>query len=152
MRASRGRRGALVFCAAAWLLVAAATVSSFFRALLWQSGPYDRFGFDSGRVFVVVDYWGSGFELAMAGGAREPGWRLDHPSPFHREVLWPHRMPYWGGTLISFPIWIPLSLAAFLLWRSWSQSMRNVGGHCRCGYDLTGNVSGACPECGTPCR
>jgi hypothetical protein len=25
------------------------------------------------------------------------------------------------------------------------------GPHCRrCGYDLTGNVSGACPECGTP--
>ncbi len=21
-------------------------------------------------------------------------------------------------------------------------------GHCRCGYDLTGNVSGTCPECG----
>jgi hypothetical protein len=24
-------------------------------------------------------------------------------------------------------------------------------GHCqKCGYDLTGNVSGRCPECGTP--
>ncbi len=22
--------------------------------------------------------------------------------------------------------------------------------HCRCGYDLTGNTSGACPECGLP--
>ena len=21
-------------------------------------------------------------------------------------------------------------------------------GHCRCGYDLTGNTSGVCPECG----
>ena len=26
-------------------------------------------------------------------------------------------------------------------------------GHCRrCGYDLTGNISGTCPECGTPSR
>ncbi|HXE54845.1 MAG TPA: hypothetical protein VN541_17625 [Tepidisphaeraceae bacterium] len=26
-------------------------------------------------------------------------------------------------------------------------------GHCiRCGYDLTGNISGVCPECGTPVR
>ena len=22
-------------------------------------------------------------------------------------------------------------------------------GHCECGYDLTGNVTGVCPECGT---
>ena len=22
--------------------------------------------------------------------------------------------------------------------------------HCRCGYDLTANTSGTCPECGTP--
>jgi hypothetical protein len=21
---------------------------------------------------------------------------------------------------------------------------------CECGYDLTGNISGRCPECGTP--
>lgn len=28
---------------------------------------------------------------------------------------------------------------------------RPVKGHCSsCGYDLTGNVSGTCPECGTP--
>jgi len=25
-----------------------------------------------------------------------------------------------------------------------------VGYCCRCGYDLTGNISGVCPECGKP--
>ncbi len=30
---------------------------------------------------------------------------------------------------------------------------RHKPGHCdRCGYDLTGNVSGRCPECGRPVR
>ena len=28
----------------------------------------------------------------------------------------------------------------------------HVVGKCRCGYDLTGNVSGRCPECGEVCN
>jgi hypothetical protein len=33
----------------------------------------------------------------------------------------------------------------------WLTSHRLKVGHCECcGYDLTGNVSGVCPECGTP--
>lgn len=152
MRASIRKRSALVFFGAVWLLVGATSLGSFSRALIWRSGPYDRFGVDCGRVFVVAEWWGPGFELAVAGVAREPGWRLDIPSPFHQDMLWPHRIPYWGGTLISCPMWIPLSLAAFLLWCGWTRSVRNVAGCRRCGYDLTGNVSGTCPECGTACR
>lgn len=48
------------------------------------------------------------------------------------------------------PLWIPLVLiavASVLLW--WLDRWRPLPGHCRkCGYDLTGNVSGRCPECG----
>ena len=29
---------------------------------------------------------------------------------------------------------------------------RPLSGHCPCGYDLTGNVSGVCPECGMTTR
>ncbi len=59
---------------------------------------------------------------------------------------------------VSAPIWVPFLLlatyptVAFIrgplrLWRR-----RNTG-HClRCGYDLTGNESGVCPECGTEVR
>jgi hypothetical protein len=45
------------------------------------------------------------------------------------------------------PLWIPLLLIATLtVFASWWVK-RPLLGHCRiCGYDLTGNVSGVCPE------
>ncbi len=51
---------------------------------------------------------------------------------------------------IRLPLWIPALLVAipsFLLW--WRNRKLMPVGHCECGYDLTGNVSGVCPECGT---
>jgi predicted amidophosphoribosyltransferase len=39
---------------------------------------------------------------------------------------------------------------AFLWWRG---RRPTAVGHCRkCGYNLTGNISGVCPECGEPSR
>lgn len=51
---------------------------------------------------------------------------------------------------VAAPLW-PLALtglvATIVLWR---RSRRPPPGHCGvCGYDLTGNTSGRCPECGT---
>lgn len=31
-----------------------------------------------------------------------------------------------------------------------NKQRRDHDNHCVCGYDLTGNVTGVCPECGTP--
>lgn len=62
--------------------------------------------------------------------------------------------PEWGlewypGRVIV-PLWIPFLLLAApsaCLW--WLDRRRIPPGHClKCGYDLTGNVSGVCPECG----
>jgi len=49
------------------------------------------------------------------------------------------------------PLWIPLLLTvlatAVLSW--WCHRLIIPTGHClKCGYNLTGNVSGVCPECG----
>src|SRR5262249_12042127 len=61
-----------------------------------------------------------------------------------------------GGNVpiyVIIPLYIPISLSlvpAIILWRRDQRRIRP--GHCRCGYDLTGNVSGACPECGTGCK
>ena len=55
------------------------------------------------------------------------------------------------GTIVM-PLWLfpaaALMPTALLFWRD---RRRIPPGHCqRCGYDLTGNVSGVCSECGTP--
>jgi hypothetical protein len=54
-----------------------------------------------------------------------------------------------GADVRTIPLWIPGALAAIptaLLWRL--DRRRPAPGACRCGYDLTGNTSGRCPECG----
>ncbi len=52
---------------------------------------------------------------------------------------------------IGLPLWIPcvlFSLPTTVLW--WLDRRRMRLGHCqRCGYNLRGNVSGVCPECGS---
>ncbi|MCC7292443.1 MAG: hypothetical protein IT449_10335 [Phycisphaerales bacterium] len=58
---------------------------------------------------------------------------------------------------LKIAIWIPF-LLAFLplvltfIARHVMRSVQEARQHpcCRCGYDLTGNVSGVCPECGVP--
>ena len=71
--------------------------------------------------------------------------------------LSPGGLPVVGnwGSLGSFPLWVvPLWLPfvvflvpTLVLWR---HDRRARPGHCpNCGYNLTGNVSGRCPECGT---
>jgi len=61
-------------------------------------------------------------------------------------------MEYDGtGGLVVVPLWMSLGLVGVptvVLW--WRDRRRIPPGHCRkCGYNLTGNVSGVCPECGT---
>src|SRR5262245_46766733 len=55
------------------------------------------------------------------------------------------------GLIISWasvPLWAFLLPCAGLTAWLWRRDWRIPPGHCRCGYDLTGNTSGRCPECG----
>jgi len=65
--------------------------------------------------------------------------------------LWFERdKPYPGASYFVVPLWIPTVLVGFFTFRSWRRwRMFGIGKCIKCGYDLTGNVSGICPECGT---
>jgi len=54
---------------------------------------------------------------------------------------------YWGA---NCPLWIPFILVGLpTAWLWYADRRRPAPGACRCGYDLTGNTSGRCPECGS---
>jgi len=74
---------------------------------------------------------------------------------------WVSRWTWWcrpfyykvqGGSrslTIIIPLWIPVLATLIPTALLWYRD-RPPPGHCRkCGYDLTGNESGVCPECGT---
>ena len=51
---------------------------------------------------------------------------------------------------LAIPLWIPFVLLAIPTWLLWRRDRLRLPPRCcqKCGYDLTGNVSGRCPECG----
>lgn len=57
-----------------------------------------------------------------------------------------------SSVAVRLPLWTiitPTTLLALYLW--WIKRRRFGAGQCgRCGYDMTGNISGVCPECGVP--
>ena len=64
----------------------------------------------------------------------ESRWRTDVDNSWH---------------MARVPLWLVLILVLMPTLLVWYRDRRIPFGHCRkCGYDLTGNVSGVCPECG----
>jgi hypothetical protein len=85
-----------------------------------------------------------GFFLPRFGGF--PVYKLRNP-PGASGVL--HLQVHDGAAVL--PYWLlllPIALPTAVLW--WRDRRRFPAGHCaKCGYNLTGNVSGRCPECGS---
>ena len=131
---------------------------------LWGNSGI-HLGLFSGIVHVQVDDWApadvpKGFRgasirrldksllAATQFGLEAPGWqrftreemKIFRGSPAPRLV-----------TVVTVPLWIPLLLVGPLTVRALLRARRGpLPGHCRkCGYDLRGNISGKCPECGT---
>ena len=52
------------------------------------------------------------------------------------------------GDLIGLAV--GAAAGSYYAWRVAHPDPRTLSGHCnKCGYNLTGNLSGICPECGT---
>ncbi len=122
--------GACSILGVAWIL-------NVFRNAYWAG---NRWAFGCGNGLL------GGGRFSYDDAYRPVGWHVwrsdDHfswwPELFHDSRL----------TFVHMPIWMLLTattLGTIWLWRS---DGRIKTGCAKCGYDLTGNVSGVCPECG----
>jgi len=121
-----------------------------YRGYILHYGDYLAFGAISG--FLVV-----GGPSPYPGRGWEWGWNWMRPVWWYQMGL---RLPYVEVSPqqaarkileIGVPFW--LLFALFVLPTIWMfRRQRIAGPGCQyCGYDLTGNVSGVCPECGSEC-
>lgn len=73
--------------------------------------------------------------------------------PYPAQNMAPGRIPpTFSISIVQVPLaTLSTALAACSLWLWWPYLRRKSPQECTtCGYDLTGNVSGRCPECGSP--
>lgn len=98
--------------------------------LLWIVGPLAQY-----LLYSLTTYhqWAAGF------GQADKGWHL-----------------HWG--VIFFALFVAICLLQLVsLWNgllgpAFRREFHRRNGLCmHCGYNLTGNLSGTCPECGKPC-
>jgi len=75
-------------------------------------------------------------------------YELDSPARSRGPRLLP-RLPIWPGFLIDTLFYGAIWFAVFFGFASAKRAIRRKRGRCpRCGYDLRGNLSAGCPECG----
>ncbi|MFH1746134.1 MAG: hypothetical protein ABIG44_03715 [Planctomycetota bacterium] len=109
----------------------------------WQDRRRPILGFHHAAPTAFV-YIVAARTLPVRFGLRLPQFtRIAHPASRGRPVN--SRV-----TTVTAPLWLglaPMGAVTALLW--WLDRRNIPPGHCRkCGYNLTGNVSGVCPECG----
>ena len=120
------------------VLIVVATVASFWRSSYLSVAGW-RIGLDFGSVYVFADWVVpvSGWGVWSAGRASQD---------FH---LWTVKWLIPGVTVRAYPTWMFLIVALIPTYLAWRKLRRPLPGHCQqCGYDLTGNVTGVCSECG----
>ena len=155
-QAVRARRH-LYLAATVGVLILVAVVISTLGDAQWQDSTY-LCAFDlCGGAFHVLFRWralgpgdssygtGSGFVWSRFNAATSIAmWKGYGVRP--RGFI----QPPWVN--FTIPLWIPLVVSvmgAVWAYRHWKR-MSRVGYCAACGYNLTGNVSGRCPECGRP--
>ena len=132
------------------VVVCAVVLLAWIASVFWWIGylpPVDdgaTFHINHGRIHVWIG----------GGRADDPGWRANPLDRIAWGFVWPGSHQIARDTrVITIPFWlcfVVASIPTMILIRL--APRRPLPGHCRCGYNLTGNVSGACPECGSEAR
>ncbi len=135
----------LVVC----VLIALAWLVSLPWALFYEGDGW-WFGWGGGNL-------STGPCSAFCGDGWESRVRAESLGDVYWGFNWPrHDSMYWGEITYSglrFPLWLLLIVVAIPTAILFYRDRRHIPpGHCqKCGYDLTGNLSGRCPECGLAC-
>ena len=134
------------------LLLVAVDVTSSRYSYAGVGGSHVFLRVAGGRVlFALMSE--EGFEVLTASYTEPPlrlgVYRTDYSARSRR----PYALMAGGmAVIVDTPIWlctVLLAIPTALLW--WCDRRRRPGEGCcqECGYNLTGNVSGRCPECGS---
>ncbi len=75
-----------------------------------------------------------------------PGWHFGHVEG--QPIWWPKLIRVTALKTLCIPIWMFLMPAATATAYLWYADRRPQIGGMNCGYNLTSNASGVCPECG----
>lgn len=91
------------------------------------------------QFFEIIEHWPNSWSDWSELGLTNPQIaRFEGEGRVYWHVLW-------------LPLWLPLLAAAIPTAILFNRDRHRIPpGHCmKCGYDLTGNTSGVCSECGT---
>lgn len=132
-----------------WLSLAASIVSF---CLLVTSYLFE-YGYTTNRVAIAFGEASFCFSLMPSGDTWDQlGW---YGVRYEDEELSLRWKPWFGSNspwpiAIVLPLWIPTLLSCVAAFYFHRKARVPGPGHClKCGYNLTGNESGICPECGT---
>jgi len=100
-----------------------------------------QFAVGYGNGFLALNFSNSAKSRAQTWFDRPNGTEVGHSGM-------PEVIRTASGSIVIFPFWIPTlfaGIAAFYFHRK----ARCLPGYCiNCGYNLAGNTTGVCPECG----
>ena len=157
-RREHGRRSRLLRVAtwggtAVCVMLLVAYFVGFFRLVEWTSS--DGAHHISTHAGSLDYFWGNTKHIAWGGNR---GLQSRPMTTMPSAAWWPPVSAISNPKImlsVRVRIWMIFALLASLTFFGWYLDRRRPArGHrrCRCGYDLTGNVSGRCPECGSGIR
>lgn len=139
-----------------WLIGTLLATCIFFAAL-WIMSHLALFTFDAtqvhlrlsnGSVMIILDRHRTLTTLPWGAG-----WNVQRGIPGFRFGFVDYLSFRGGNVMLSLPLTVLIVMFVVPTLVLARPDRRALPGHCRrCAYDLTGNVSGVCPECGTKCQ